>query len=282
MPLPQHLTLNYGGPLSLDLSYRPVNAVAMVLAGDGTTIVGNVTATVDSINSNTLSALVAGNVAIGVSNGQQFSPGVEFWVRTPDEKARCKTVSGNIVSLWQPLLYGHASGVAVEGSQVKYVVPAANCIQRFWDGRVKWTVDANAVFYTAAECTDYPLQRIATVQDLFTEHPLFHHLIDGYEDAERLLDAAHEDVLVRIGGKMRTRVFTGSREFVRATVYCALANHYRRQQSDEATTLFERYAELLQEELQRIVETTPRDEDMDGVVSQPEKKSARSIPLWRR
>ena len=282
MPLPQHITKDIGGILWVDIPQTAANALVTVRDGDGTLRISNATATVSAVATVATQALVAGNTVVVLGNAQAVTSGAEFWIRTPDEKVRAKTIDGNAVTLWHPILQDHANGVTVEGTRISYAVPSANSTTLFWDGRAEWTVNSATLVITAVECTKYPLERQATVQDMYAEFPRADMYLDSHEDAERLLEIAHDDVLSRLGGKGRARVYTGSREFTRAVVFAAWMMHFRRATSEDGQRLYERYKEELGDELERMAEVVPRDEDQDGAVEENERRAYRSIRLYRR
>ena len=282
MALPQHITKDIGGVIWVDIPQAAANALVSVRNGDGTLLIGNATATVSDIATVITQALTAGNTAVVLGNATTVTSGEEFWVRTPDEKVRAKSVAGNVVTLWSPILQDHANGVTVEGTRISYAVAAANADTLFWDGRAEWTVNSATLVMTAVECTKYPLERQATVQDMYAEFPRADMYLDSHEDAERLLELSHEDVLSRLGGKGRARVYTGSREFTRAVVFCAWMNHFRRATSEDGQRLYERYRQELADELERMAEVVPRDENQDGAIEESERRAYRSIRLYRR
>jgi hypothetical protein len=56
---------------------------------------------------------------------------------------------------------------------------------------------------------------------------------------------------------------------------------YRRQPGDEANQLYERYRDALNEELEGVMQTTPRDADQDRVIEEDERISGTTIGLIR-
>jgi hypothetical protein len=163
-------------------------------------------------------------------------------------------------------------------------VTASDAGTLFWDGRAEWNIAGSVYDYTTVECTKYPINRLATSQDVFDEDPKFYQILDSEADVERLLDNAHDDVLASIAEKapdLRARVFTGSIEFTRATVFAFLRNWYRRQASDEALRLFDRYQTAFDGELARICTIVARDANQDGVVEGEERMSFRTVTLRR-
>ena len=284
MSLPQHVVYNQGGTISCDVLTRPTTgATVTVIDGNGTTKASAQTATLSTVNSTISSAAAKGALSVVVVSATGIASNVEFWLASPPEKVRCKSISSLTVTLWQPLLYAHASGVKAEGTQLTYAVTAAQANAIWWDGRAQWVIDSAAAvsLFTSVECTKYPLARNATVQDLYAEHPKLFQIMDVETDLERLLDLAHEDVLTRIGAKARCRVFAGSTQYNRAVVYLAISNIYRRQASDDGTRLFERYRAEAEAEIERIVAIVPRDSDQDAAIEASDQMSYRNLKLVR-
>lgn len=281
MALPQHIAYGVGGTVSIDLLTRPTTVTLDIYTGDGSAIVSSASGTVSTISTTLSSAASRGATSIAVAAATGIAAGSVFWIQDDPEAVLAYKLATLTVSLRRPLLKDHVSGAVVQGTRVSYTVLAAAANTLFWDGRVKWTIDG-ATEWTAVECTKYPLKRHASIQDVIDRQPMMYEILSPGVDTERLLDLAHEEVLERIGTTgRRIRVFPASSEFVSATAMAALMLHYQPQATDEGTRLFERYSTLLEREVERVVEITPRDDNQDGVVQAAEKVSMRSVILRR-
>jgi len=279
--LPQHITQNVGGTVSIDLLTRPTTVTLDIYTGEGAAIVSSASGTVSTINTTLSSAAARGATSIAVAAATGIAAGKVFWIQDDPESVLAYKLATLAVSLRRPLLKDHVSGATVQGTQVTYSVASTAAATLFFDGRVKWTIDG-VTEWTALECTKYPLKRHCSIQDVIDRQPMLYEILTPGVDTERLLDLAHDEVLERIGvlGR-RIRVFPASSEFVSATAMAALMLHYQPQATDEGTRLYERYESLTQREVERVVEITPRDENQDGVVQAAEKVSMRSVILRR-
>jgi hypothetical protein len=200
----------------------------------------------------------------------------------PEELLVLTTPAANSVTLSRPVLYDHANAVTAVSHKVTYAVNTTQAATRFWDGRLKWTLDSVS-YYQDAICTEYAFYRAAKTQHLFDEEPKLLDLLDDETDAERLLDAGLAEVIKRVSSATRARAwaYTGPTQFIDATVYAALMKVYRSRPGDFNAELYERYRDELTAELKRIMGTAPRDTDQDGVVEQHEQKNARGGALVR-
>ncbi len=282
MSYTQHITYGYGGTVDLYLIDRPTSVTARVITGSGSELVAATNATISSINTTTAAAISRGDLSVTLSNASAIAVGDRFWVRSPDEELRCKSKSGNVVTLWSPALAPHSNAVAAEGTRVSYVVTSGQASETFWDGRIEWVVDGTSVRHTSVVCTKYPFYRAATQTDLVDEEPHIEQLLSDETDADRLLDIALEDVLKRIGKVQHPWVYTGPEMFAQATVFAALMRRYRSQSGESAKELYERYRDNLADEIGMITQQSPVDLDQDSAVEESEKRSYRSINVYRR
>jgi len=285
MPLPQHITEAVGGTVFLDLQERPSAAPTLTAMQDnGTIIADGVTATLDGVDTTLNGATAKGATQITLNDNSSVVPGQEIWFSDDAESALVRIVDPLVVGgvyLQRPLLKAHADATPVQGTRASYAITAGQADTTFWDGRVQWTVDG-VIKWTSLECTLYPLDRVANAQDLFDENPKFADAVDCEEEQERSLDAAHRHVLSLIGAKGRVRVFTGSEAFKDCTVLAWWKRHYRRMKGEANGEMFGRYKNELDEEIARTVETTPRDLNQDGIITESEKMSFNSVKLARR
>ena len=281
MSIPQHIIFGAGGTVSIDTLTRPTTAKVKIEDASGGEIVGLTNATISTISTTLSSAAAEGAWTIAVASATGISSGQEFWVRTPNEVCRCKSITSTTVTLWRRLAQAHASGSTVQGTRITYSVSAAAADSLFFDGRCIWTLDNAVAHYTSVECTRYPLARLATTEDLYREDPLFMHVLEDEADSDQLLDAGHEHVLSRIGAKMRARVFVGSSEFKRAAALAALTTYYRAQPSESGRELYTRYGTELEAEIARLCAVVPRDENQDGEIEASEQRGYRSVRLMR-
>lgn len=271
MSLPQHITYNTDSTLTLYLTSRPTTVTIEVETDAGGEVVASGTATtVNSVNTTLSSAASKGDRTVSVASATGISNGSKLALTDVPEHVLVKSVSGTTVTLRRPLLEDHASGTTCQGYTVTYTVSAADADTLFWRGRAIWMVDG-APYYTAVECTKYPLRRQATMNDIWAVHSKAHQVIPPEMDTEEALAVAHEDVLSHIAAKAPARVFTGGQEFNRAVAFAFCVNLYRDQSNERGTVLFERFSAALENELEKITQTTPRDTDQDGVVEASEQ-----------
>ncbi len=279
--IPQHFTKDIGGTVSLELSTRPTTVTLDILTDTNAEVTVSQSAAISSVNTTLSSAASARDTTVSVASATGFAEGVELRLDNPPEKCRVKSVSGTTITLWEPLLYAHASGEEAEGTQVSFTINSAVATSSplFWDGRVIWTVDS-VKHITAVECTKYPLRLAATEQDVYAEDPEIRMFLSGSDDLRNGLQAAFDDILTDLSGKGRNHVYTASHEFNRAVVFKYLANLYRRggESSEDRREIYE---QAYQHEFGTIASTLPRDDDQDAYVEAGEKISANTIRITR-
>lgn len=280
MSLVQHITVDVGGTVSVQPMDRPSNALVTIYDDQGAILVNNQVAVISSLNTVLTNAVNARAKVIAVSNGAQFSEGDVFVISSPKEWHRCKTVTGNQVSIWQPLREAHANNATVYSTLCTYAVNAASANYAFFDGRARWELDTDIKF-TGVECTLYPLKRTATEQDIYAINSDFAALMSSTEDPETALDAAHEFVLEQLGAKGRARVFPASQEFNRAVALAFARNHYLGQSTEVAERKCKQYSEELTEAIALLLESLSPDDNQDGVISGEEKRSQGTFHLER-
>jgi hypothetical protein len=100
----------------------------------------------------------------------------------------------------------------------------------------------------------------------------------------RLIVLGAEEVIKRLASVTQGRVFTfiGTTSFNKAIAYGALWQFYQSQVGPAASQLYDRFDELLEKELARVIGGIAyRDADGDGAVEEHEQVSYRSIRLMR-
>lgn len=283
MSLPQHITFDEGGTVFIDLPDLPTTVNVSVTTGEGQTLAEGIAATVSTVDTTLTNAAAKGAKAINVASNTGIAQGGTIHVKDDPEELLVRKVDGAEVSLRRPLTVGHVTGAEVEGARVTASINAQVSNTLFWDGRCEWLVDG-VKYFTGVECTKYPLQNLATEQDILDIEPSWYHLKDDEVDTARLLDLGLSHVLKRIAVKapdLRTRVFPASMAFRHVTALAALRQFFMRQRGEEARDLFERYTGELEAEIDRICGVTARDADQDGVVEPDERVSMRNIRLSR-
>ena len=191
-PLAEHLTYQLGGTVSLEPPTRPSNAKVTIYQGTGAVVVDNATANVASFSTTTAAAVNARARSITLTNASGLSGGDKFVIAEPVEWCRAKVVSGNSVTLWAPLRESHAANVAAYKTLVTFAVNSACANALYFDGRARWEIDSNSVYWSGVECTKYPLKRVANEQTILALHPQFAAVLEAEADVESALDAAHE------------------------------------------------------------------------------------------
>jgi len=285
MALPQHITHGIGGTISVYLKTRADNATFTAIKGDGSVAFGPVNATLSSVDTTLNAAVSSGGFQINVGSAAGINNAVKCWITDDPEEVLIKSIAGTVVALRRPLTKDHASNAAVQGTQFSYAVSSAEANSTFWDGRIMANIDGgSSLVYTAVECGKYPMERIATIQDLFDEQPSLYHQSMREQDWERALDKGLEDVLKRVAKAdpdLRARVYPASREIVDATVYATLVMFYRRNSSEEAGQLYDRYRRELSEEVEIFCGTAPGDRNQDGTVTADDRVTPRTVRLVR-
>lgn len=283
MALPQHIPYNTGGTIVVDLRTRADNATFKVIKGDGTLLFGPVNATVSSVDTTLNTAVWKGGYQLNVANATGLDNSIKCWISDDPEEVLVAAKVGTVIALRRPLTKSHAAGADVHGTRLSYSVAASEANATFWDGRIEANINGgDSIVYTAVECTKYPLERMATVQDMFDEQPSLYHLSMREQDWERALDKGLEEVLKRLAKAdpdLRARVYSGSREIVDATIYATLMAFYRRNSSEEATQLYERYRKELSSEVEVFCGTAPGDRNQDGAISADERVTPRTVRL---
>lgn len=280
MALPSHLTLGVGGLVQLGLRSVPAAVTYEVRKGDGTVIQSETDANVSisAINTQLNCALSRHDAEMNVLSNVGLSHGVTVHLMDALEQVLVDSVSGEAVTLQRPVLKDHANLAYVQGCAVNVALGANVANSLWWDGHVRANVDG-VYHYLPVECTRYPMHRMSTEQDLFDVEPLLADVLNAEEEPQRLLDAAHEHVLMQLGKvapDRRVRVFVGSVTFKTCTALAALYLHYRRRGTDEGQLLADRYHKDFADALASVAGTTPRDADQDRVVEPDEAMSLRS------
>jgi hypothetical protein len=281
LALPQYLLYQKGGTIHIDVPSLPTAATVRIIDGGDTEQMGHLAVNVSTINTTLAANAYACNSQITVAANTGLSAGKTFWLQDDPEEALVRSVEGTTIKLRRPLFYDHVSGAAVEGARIALNVPDNYSNALWWDGRCEWNID-DTYYYTAVDCVRYPLQRLASAQDLADDEPKIADMIDSGVDVERWLDSAHELVLGEIAKRapdQRARVFTGSMEFRSVTAAAAMYLHYlrRRDASDERET----WLKEIERRLGAVVALVPRDADQDGAIEPDERMSTRSVLLVR-
>jgi len=281
--LPQHIRYRSGGSIHIDLRTRPDAATVRIIDGGDSEKMSSTSASISVVSTALSGAVSTGAVSFNVANGTNMAAGMAYWIQDDPEEALARRIDGNTVYLRRPVVYNHVNAAVVEGTRVTCAINSAIANSLWWDGRAEWNIDGS-VYYTAVECTKYPIDRLATVQDLFDIEPALYDMLDDEADIERLLDLGHQEVLKRIAKAspdMRARVFTGSMEFKSATALASLYIFHRRRATEESRQLAETYKLDLATEIDSICVVVPRDADQDGVIEPDERINPRTVKISR-
>lgn len=278
----QHITKGVGGEVHIDLLERPSAVTITAEQDNGTDIVTDQTATVHPVNTTLNGAVSKDATQITVASGASISQGQKLWIQDDPEDILVRRVDGTTIYLKRPLLKDHVDGATVEGARVTYDIAAADADVLFFDGRCEWTIDSREKKYTTLECTLYPLDRMASAQDIFDVNPKLADAMDNEEEIARGLDVAHDYILGCIAAKDRVRVFTGSETFVRATAFAWWMLHYLPLRGEANREMYERYKGEMDAELKKVTTYTPRDANQNGIISESDKMSFSSVRVARR
>lgn len=283
MSLPQYIGYEEGGTVFIDVSGLPTTATVAIEDGNGSEILSTTNATISTINTTLAANIDRGDMSFTVASNTGFEVGKTCWLQDDPEAVLIKKIEGTKIYTRRPIIYDHTAGAEVEGGRVTLDVNAATATDLFWDGRVIWNIDGTKN-YTSIECTKYPLERLATSNDLADLEPKIYDVLDSESDVERLLDIGHQHVLKQIAVKapdLRARVFVGSMAFKTATAYAALMIHYGRRGNDSAREQASYYEKMLNKEIDAVTITTPRDADQDEDIEESERMSMRTVKLYR-
>lgn len=285
MSHPQYLRYSEGGTIYVDLSSRPSAVTVRLCDGDGTTKWAHTASniTISTITTTTNCVASARDTSINVLSNTGISCGSKFWLQDDPEEVLARRIDGETIYLRRPVLYGHVNAATVEGTRVVFSANSEVANSLWWDGHAEWNVDGER-YYTAVDCTRYPMQRHASAQDLFDVEPQLAEVLEAETDVERLLDNAHDFVLMEVAKAApdrRARVFPGSSEFATCTALAAMYLHYRRRADDPAQRLADRYRSDMASALEGVVQVTPRDADQDRDIEAEDRMSMRSVRLSR-
>jgi hypothetical protein len=283
MALPQHLTYQEGGVISLDLATLPTAVTVAVLDGNGTAQMNHTSCNISTIDTTLAANTSKGATSFTVAANTGFSVGKTVHIQDDPEEALIRKIEGTTIYTRRPLMYAHVSGAAIEGARVDMNVPSSSANSLWWDGRASWNVDGET-HYTAVECTKYPIDRSTFTQKLYDVEPKAYDILPPESDIDRFLDRGLEYVLkqiAKISPDLRTRVYTGSMEFNEATALASWYLFYRYRKGEEARMLAENYKQDLDSEIASICAVTPRDADQDGYIESDERVSARTVRVRR-
>lgn len=281
MSAPQFLLYQRGGTVFIDVPRLATAATVRIVDGDDGEQLPHMAVNVSTINTSLAAAAYSLNSQLTLASNTGMAVGRTFWIQDDPEEALCKSVAGGTVKLRRPLFYDHVNAARVEGSRMAVNIAANWCNALWWDGRCEWNIDGE-LFFTAVECCRYPLQRLASAQDLFDIEPKIADLVDAETDVERWLDNAHDLILGELAKRAqdeRARVFPGTMEFKSVTAAAAMYLHYlRRPGAEEFRTTW--WTEV-ERRLANVVSITPRDPNQDGQIDPDEKMSTRTVALRR-
>jgi len=292
---PQHIHYGVATTVAIDVPTRPTASTGTQTVScyddGGGAVFSDKTATASTISTTLSAAAAAKAETVTLTAVTGVAAGLEFWLRSPDEKVLCRSVDTGtkIVTLARPLYSAHASGAVAEGTRLTYSVSTTDAASEWWDGRLVWTVDAalatKRVYVQACCCSAYPFSTdMATEQDLLDVDANFFSKIDSEHVPQRLILLGAQEVITRLSAMTEGRAFTfiGTTSFTRAVVYAAFWYFYAPQAGNEAQRLYDRFDGLLEKELARVVAGLAyRDADGDGAVEQREQVSYASRRIYR-
>jgi hypothetical protein len=282
--LPQHLQYNVINTVTFFAASQPTAAVVSLYTDENNAIFEDQTATIESVDTTLNGAVSAGATSIIVAANTNIDAGDRLIIADPVEEVLvAATPASTTVTLRRPLLHDHATGEKVQSTRLTFSVSAANSATKFWDGRLKWTLDTNTIRYQDCICTEYAFYRAATEQHLFDEEAKLQTLLDPEDDVSRLLDDGLAEVVARVNALTQGRAwsYTGPTQFAAATVFAALMAFYRSRPGTVAGEMMARYEDTLQKELTLITGASPRDTDQDGVIEREEQVMRRSGMIRR-
>ena len=278
----QHVTYGAGGTIYFYPREALTTPTVTIRTNRNADMVTAASATASTISTTLASAASAGATTISVAGATGIATGAILNIAGDTEEAIVKSISGTTVTLRRPLLVDHTYTSVVKCFTLSYTVPAASANVLFFDGRA--ILYSAGVYYMQipVECTRYPLFRLATLQDIWDEHPQLRDILSNNDDPERLLNLAHNDVMTQIEAIDRSRCFMASgAELARAVTYQFLSNYYRHQASESGSALYDRYKSEAIEEIKRVASVLPRDPNMNESIQPGEKMSFNSMRVRR-
>lgn len=283
--LPQHITYQLGGTITVDLQSRPINATVAIYDNDGTQLLSPQVANVSTINTSLITAVSKGDTIVNVASNTGISNGKVFWIQDDPEALLVTKVAGGEVTIRRPARNDHVNASTVEGTELAFAVNSSSANALFWDGHAEWNICTSEGLYvvehTSLECTKYPLRDLTSDQDIFDEDAKIADKLDAEHDMVRSRWKAAQDLFMKIGQRDRARVFADSgHSFKRAIVFQWFVNFWRPKAGDEAREMRRTYEEALDGALKQLG-ILPRDTDQDGVKEIDERINFRSVEIRR-
>lgn len=264
-----------GGEIAWDAPVRPdAGATAAVLNGSGSSF-STPTCTLDSVNT----ALAAGPGArarvLQLVDATGVLPNRTYLIAGgtlgSSERVKVKTVSGNTVTLWYPVMNTPKNGAVFQSTRLSCTVAAPTPASDNWRAVFTWYVSAvlqpthEVVFgvskhYWRNPVSEYPGSLLEIDPNLFKKVP---------EDTDwNALGARAFDELCHTlsSGSVKIYDYIGSAHFARVVCYQALylcSLGYGPEYQNERNMWAKRVEMLARD----FVQTTPVDENRDGKVS---------------
>lgn len=283
----QALIKGIGGTVETHFLDRQVaSCTVSVFTGAGAKRVDGATATVDSVSTTTAAIGAAGDPSITVTSSTGIVAGRRYLIGAtagsePREVVTAKSISGNVVTLWAPLTYDHATGATVHGLRVSYAVSASACDMLWWDGWADFTPDSGDVNTEVVYCVLRKIpDDLISEADLWLVFPKGAQLLDAELDMGAALREARDQFLFDLGGKNRAHTVLGVDAFRRpaAIKFWLLRRQTFGDEWSKAMDLLQADYDAL---LVKIIEQVPVDADQDGTTTGRDDGGVTMIALSR-
>lgn len=284
----QAVIRDLGGTIETYFSGAPSTTTVSVYNASGTKKVDEQAATVDSTSTTLAAGAEVGATTFTVASASGMAVGRRYLVGGSDETpevAIVKGIAGAVITPWAPLMFAHASGVAVKGLRVSYAVSAAAANELWWDGYALFTPTAGLGLEPQVEAVDcvrrmipYDLIDMGSVRDVLPKAP---KALSAELDIPAALRAARDELLLDIGGKNRAHTILGTDQFRRP---CAL-KFWLMRRFELGEEEWGPALDVLQKEYDglkdRIISQAAVDADQDGATNGPNDRAFVGVRIER-
>ncbi len=265
------------------LGGQPVSCTVSLYDGNGSAKVSAAAGVVDTVSTTISAAADAGDTEITVVSATGLVAGRRYLlgVSPGAEVVGVKDIVGLVVTLWAPLVYGHASAETLKGLRVSCAVDATAAASVWWDGYAVFTPLTGDENTETVDCVRRKIpEALIDETDIRMIIPKDQAALSAELDRGLAYRAARDNMLMDLGGKNRAQTILGVDHFRRP---CAI-----RFWLDRRTEFGEEWApqmKVLEGEyerlLEQIVSQAPVDADQDGATNGPEDRGFTVIQLER-
>lgn len=265
------------------LAGRPTSCTVSVYDGSGSAKVSAASGTVDTVNTTITEPADALDTTLTVASATGIVAGRRYLLGANPgaEAVGVKDIVGSVVTLWAPLVYGHADNETFVGLRVSYAVDSTAAAGLWWDGYAVFTPLTGDENTETVDCVRRKIpESLIDHSDIRLIIPKEQHALSAELDLGLAFRAARDNMLIDLGGKNRAQTILGVDHFRRP---CAI-----RFWLDRRTEFGEEWAPqmlVLEKEYERLIEQiisqAPVDADQDGATNGPEDRGWTVIQLER-